>query len=158
MNIRDWIINYFKDDAELGSDAGNIGNGIERYVKDFCNNIEPDEDELKILADKAREFYFKYEMSNRRVHDRRQGIAELLAGHVPFWLNDERSNIVKDVCKALGITQKELAEILGVNVSSVTNWATGKVEIPSVVLKCFDLLLVEKKFKQIKELIKDNID
>jgi transcriptional regulator with XRE-family HTH domain len=71
---------------------------------------------------------------------------------------ENKDNRVKKVCGELGITQKELAEILGVNVSSVTNWATGKVDIPSVVLKCFDLLLVEKKFNQLKELIKDNLD
>lgn len=159
MNIRDWVIDYFRNDEALEfSEAGNIGNGIERYLRDYCDSKEPDETELKVLADKGRAFYFQYDMANRRVHDRRQGIAELLAGNVPFWLSDERPSIVKDLCKELGITQKELAEILGVSQNTVTSWVTGKFEIPTMALKCFELMKIEKKFNQLKEIFRDNLD
>jgi len=154
MNIRDWVINYFKnDDALEFSEAGNIGNGIERYLNDYCDNKEPDEAELKVLADKARVFYFQYDMANRRVHDRRQGIAELLAGNIPYWLSNERPSIVKDVCKELGITQKELADRIGVAEQTVRGWSSGK-EIPDWALKSFEMLIELEKNREVITLLK----
>jgi len=154
MNIRDWVIDYFRNDEALEfSEAGNIGNGIERYLSEYRNDEDPDEQELKALADKARAFYFQYDMANRRVHDRRQGIAELLAGNVPYWLTEERHGIVKDVCKELGITQKELADKIGVNVSTVTTWTKAKTDIPPMALKCLELLRIEKKYNDLREIL-----
>jgi len=53
-------------------------------------------------------------------------------------------NIVKRTCKELGITQKELAERLGVSKPSVDRWAsTG--EIPESSKKLIKLLLENEK-------------
>lgn len=61
-------------------------------------------------------------------------------------------NIVKKVCKELGITQKELAEMLGVNPSAVSQW---NVETPKMAEKTLELLLENHKLKKdLKEIIK----
>lgn len=70
---------------------------------------------------------------------------------------ENKDNRVKKVCGELGITQKELAEILGLSSTTLTNWATDKVEIPAWAIKCFELLIIEKKFNQLKEIIKDQL-
>jgi len=56
-------------------------------------------------------------------------------------------NIVKKVCKELGITQKELAERLGTHLTTVQKWAGAK-EIPNNAKKCLDLLVENYKLKE----------
>ncbi len=57
----------------------------------------------------------------------------------------ENENIVKKVCKELGITQKELAEMLDVQPSAVSNWITGQT--PKMVQMALELLLENKELK-----------
>lgn len=52
-------------------------------------------------------------------------------------------NIVKRTCKELGITQKELAERMGVNDGTPAQWSS-KGDIPETAKK-FMLTLVENK-------------
>jgi len=67
-------------------------------------------------------------------------------------------NIVKKVCKELGITQKELAEMLEVQPSAVSNWNSGKIpKMVEILLnqmlelkECKDKL---KKLQNFKELL-----
>lgn len=66
-----------------------------------------------------------------------------------------KTNIVKQTCSELGITQKELAKDLGVTQSTVTTWATDKIKIPSIALRCFELLIIEKKFNQLKKIFSE---
>ena len=54
-------------------------------------------------------------------------------------------NIVKKVCKELGITQKELAEMLEVSTSAVSLWSKG--DIPKTAKVALELLLENKKLK-----------
>ena len=56
-------------------------------------------------------------------------------------------NIVKKVCKELGITQKELAERLGVSADTISNWAKGKTKTPKWALELFRLMKLESKLK-----------
>lgn len=65
------------------------------------------------------------------------------------------SNIVKDTAKELGITQKQLAEYIGVHENTISGWARGTVEIPPMATKLFELLKVEKKYNTAKELFCD---
>jgi len=67
-------------------------------------------------------------------------------------------NIVKETAKELGMTQKQLAEYMGVSEDTVSNWSRGAVETPKWALKMFELLKTEKKFNNIKQIISDNID
>ena len=59
----------------------------------------------------------------------------------------KEENIVKKVCKELGITQKELAERMGVNDVTVRNWSS-KGNIPDWAIKFMDLLLEYEKVKE----------
>ena len=52
----------------------------------------------------------------------------------------EKENIVKKTCKELGITQKELAERMGVAENTVGNWSRNIVEVPQYAIKMFELL------------------
>ncbi|NPA55370.1 MAG: helix-turn-helix transcriptional regulator [Epsilonproteobacteria bacterium] len=59
-------------------------------------------------------------------------------------MNNE--NIVKKVCKELGITQKELAERLGVPQSTISGWAKG--DIPKMTQLALELLIENKELKE----------
>ncbi len=64
-------------------------------------------------------------------------------------------NIIKQTCKELGITQKELAEEIRVGENTVGQWARGKVETPKWAIKMFDLLKTEKKYNTAKHIFCD---
>jgi len=55
-------------------------------------------------------------------------------------------NIVKKVCKELGITQKELAEMLDVSTSAVSLWSKG--EIPKMAKIALECMLENKELKK----------
>ena len=67
-------------------------------------------------------------------------------------------NIVKETAKELGMTQKQLAEYIGVSEDTVSKWSRGAVETPKWALKMFDLLLVEKKYKNLENGLNQIID
>ncbi len=52
---------------------------------------------------------------------------------------ENKDNRVKKVCGELGITQKELADRIGVAEQTVRGWSSGK-EIPDWALKSFEML------------------
>ncbi|AQW85588.1 hypothetical protein CPIN18020_0347 [Campylobacter pinnipediorum subsp. caledonicus] len=56
-------------------------------------------------------------------------------------------NIVKKVCKELNITQRELAEMIGVAENTPAQWATQK-EPPLMAIKFMELLLEHDKTKK----------
>jgi len=66
-------------------------------------------------------------------------------------------NIVKKTAKELGITQKELAERMGVTEDTVSNWSRGKIDTPKWALEMFKLLKKEKQFETIKRIISDEL-
>jgi len=61
-------------------------------------------------------------------------------------------NIVKKVCKELGITQKELAEMLDVSTSAVSLWSKG--EIPKMAKIALECMLELKECREKLEAIK----
>jgi transcriptional regulator with XRE-family HTH domain len=63
------------------------------------------------------------------------------------------NNIVKRVCKELGVTQKELAEKIGVAEQTVRGWSSGK-ELPAWAEKSFELLIENSKNNEIIDLMK----
>lgn len=67
-------------------------------------------------------------------------------------------NIVKQTTKELGMTQKELAERMGVTEDTISNWARGKIDAPKWALEMFKLLIKEKKFETIKRIISDELN
>ena len=65
----------------------------------------------------------------------------------------ENENIVKKTCKELGITQKELAERVGVSETTLTNLARGATPIPEWAEKMFSLLIKEKDLDTMIEIV-----
>ena len=59
-----------------------------------------------------------------------------------------KSNVVKDICKELGITQKNLAEILEVPEGTVSSWAV-KNEIPRLGKKAIEFYMLNVKNQKI---------
>lgn len=59
-----------------------------------------------------------------------------------------KSNVVKDVCKELKITQKTLAEILEVPEGTVSSWAV-KNEIPRLGKKAIEFYILSVKNQKI---------
>lgn len=60
----------------------------------------------------------------------------------------DKQNIVKETAKALGITQKELAERIGAAEATVRNWSAGK-DIPQWAEKSMEMLIENHKNKEI---------
>jgi transcriptional regulator with XRE-family HTH domain len=58
------------------------------------------------------------------------------------------NNIVKRVCKELGVTQKELAEVIGVSEGTVNRWASKPEEITVQANNTFNLILENIELKQ----------
>lgn len=66
-------------------------------------------------------------------------------------------NIIKATAKELGLTQKELAEKMGVSETTVTNWARGATPIPDWANVMLRLLIKERKLNTIINLLKEEI-
>ncbi|MFY9141577.1 DUF6166 domain-containing protein [Sulfuricurvum sp.] len=77
---------------------------------------------------------------------------ELSDFDVMLWHDNRTMNIVKRVCKELGITQKELGDMLDVQQSTLSGWATNK--IPKMAQLALELLLENKSLKSDIEIIK----
>ncbi|WP_242689853.1 DUF6166 domain-containing protein [Sulfurimonas aquatica] len=60
----------------------------------------------------------------------------------------QKSNVVKDVCKELNITQKNLAEILEVPEGTVSSWAV-KNEIPRLGKKAIEFYILNVRNQKI---------
>ncbi len=66
-------------------------------------------------------------------------------------------NIVKKVCRELGITQRELAERLGVHITAVQKWVANANELPLQTQKVLELVLenhhLKTKVEKIEKII-----
>lgn len=69
-------------------------------------------------------------------------------------ITKKKSNVVKDVCKELGITQKALANILEVPEGTVSSWAV-KNEIPRLGKKAIEFYIQNAKNQQIVDSYKN---
>lgn len=67
---------------------------------------------------------------------------------------EEKENIIKKVCNELGITQKELAEILKVNDGTIRQWSS-KGEVMANVEVTLNLLIENNKLKKQLEKLKN---
>jgi len=65
-------------------------------------------------------------------------------------------NIIKETAKALKITQKELAERMGVAENTVSQWSRGVVETPKWAINMFELLKKESAFEEAKRIFCDS--
>jgi len=65
----------------------------------------------------------------------------------------EETNIVKKVCKELEINQSELSKKIGVSPSKISEWNSGKREIPKIVTFALNLILENRELKKDSELL-----
>ena len=68
-----------------------------------------------------------------------------------------KKNIVKDICKEIGITQKNLAEILEVPEGTVSSWAV-KNEIPRLGRKAIEFYIQNKRNQEIVDSYKNFVN
>lgn len=66
-------------------------------------------------------------------------------------------NIVKNACKELGITQKELSDKLGASEGTVRNWSSSN-ELPQWAMNFIELLKENQKNKEIADTVKKLIN
>jgi len=66
---------------------------------------------------------------------------------------EKEENLVKKTCRELNITQKELANILGVTPHTITNWTKGKID--KTVKNALEGLIYKNKFKEFQKNIKN---
>ncbi len=57
---------------------------------------------------------------------------------------EKEENLVKKTCRELGITQKELAEMIGVSPKTVSDWTVGRLQITTPINKLLKLLIKDK--------------
>lgn len=60
-----------------------------------------------------------------------------------------KDNLIKLTCKELGLTQKQLAQDIGVHEDTVSKWSRGLIDTPKWALKMLELLKIEKKYKNL---------
>jgi transcriptional regulator with XRE-family HTH domain len=63
----------------------------------------------------------------------------------------EEENLVKKTCKELGITQKELANILNLSQNTISNWAKGELDKANQVL--LESMVYKKKFNDLQNIL-----
>ena len=69
----------------------------------------------------------------------------------------QKTNIVKEICKQLSITQKQLAEVLEVPEGTVSSWAV-KNEIPRLGKKAIEFYMQNQKNQKIVDSYKNFIN
>jgi DNA-binding XRE family transcriptional regulator len=72
-------------------------------------------------------------------------------------LENKEENLVKKTCRELGITQKELAEKIGVSYRTLTNWSNGTVEIPKIALNLIKMFHIEKEYSELKNALSTSL-
>ena len=72
-------------------------------------------------------------------------------------LKKAKSNVVKDICKELNITQKNLAEILEVPEGTISSWAV-KNEIPRLGKKAIEFYIQNSRNQKIVDSYKNFVD
>ncbi len=63
-------------------------------------------------------------------------------------------NIVKQACSQLGLTQKELAERMGIDDGTVRKWSSGATKTPEWAEKFIALMLENESRKKITDTLK----
>ncbi len=70
---------------------------------------------------------------------------------------EESENIVKKTCRELGISQKELAERIGVSRQTVSDWASGRTRIPKWGFNITELLIMKRDYIKLQTVLTENV-
>jgi transcriptional regulator with XRE-family HTH domain len=60
------------------------------------------------------------------------------------------TNLVKKTCQELGITQKELADKVGVSRQTISDWSSGRAKVSKTGERILYLLKMEKEYFELK--------
>lgn len=124
-------------DKHIGFVWGYQGGGVIPSAKVILNACYPD-DETILELDQA--FAINFLGSKKFRH---KVSATITKDEVIAWVND--SSIVKRACKELGMTQKELAEKLGVDDGTVRKWASEATKTPEWAERFISLIIEHDK-------------
>ena len=69
----------------------------------------------------------------------------------------DKENIVKKTCRELGITQKELAEKIGVSNNTISSWKNLKQPMPKWAYKLLNFVQIEQDYRMLKLLLNKNL-
>lgn len=112
--------------------------------KTMLDTLEKEANIGKIKADleeaKANRAYNSYKKRQKQEQDLQEAMDD---------------NIVKRVCKELGITQRELAERMGVSQGMPAKWAMEATPPPQWAIVSMNLLLENEQMKAKLEKLKD---
>ncbi len=139
-------------------------NAVERYETYFLEK-EITNDKFQELFLKAKFFYEENlkdseKFNNYPIGERREALAEWLnTNKLPLWVkldnkeDEVKENIVKKTCKELGLTYKQLGEVIGYSESNLNKVAsTGQVS--NQLSRVIELYLENQELK--KELENSN--
>ena len=70
---------------------------------------------------------------------------------------EKEENLVKKTCRELGITQKELAEKMGVSETSISQWSNGKKSLTKNIENNLNLLCEYEYLKKEYEIFRTSI-
>jgi DNA-binding XRE family transcriptional regulator len=68
-----------------------------------------------------------------------------------FYNLEKEENLVKKTCRELGITQKELAEIIGISPTTIFRWNKQGIDKTAKII--LDGLMYKQKFEDIKRIL-----
>lgn len=116
----------------------------DKIEKTMLDTLEKEANIGKIKADleeaKANRVYNSYKKRQKQEQDLQEAMDD---------------NIVKRVCKELGITQRELAERMGVSQGMPSKWAMEATPPPQWAIVSMNLLLENERMKAKLEKLKD---
>ena len=135
-NIKDELIEIFGTKEDITSKL--------HYVE----ILEPSKDEpftaVFFANSNSKTYYYGTKGNKYRIHGMNKEDA-LERKKYSYSTNNE--NIVKKVCTELGITQKELAEIMKINDVTVRNWSS-KGQIPESSIAFMEYIIENKNLKE----------
>jgi len=68
---------------------------------------------------------------------------------------EKEENLVKKTCRELGITQKELAEMIGVSQTTIFRWISNGIDKTATII--LEGLLYKKRFLDLQNILNSKI-
>ena len=157
--------------SKNGFDWGTIGSGSQQLAFSILRQLSEDEfakDNAQKFAKEviavlnARDWILSAQEVLEWIHENMEEEEEaaikqsIVTQKIPLKPKHKKAkkNVVKDVCKELSITQKELARILEVPEGTISSWAV-KNEIPRLGKKAIEFYIQNTKNQKIVNSYKD---
>lgn len=127
-----------------------------KYAEKFTNDIVKSLNSRDWVLNAAE--VFEWIEKNCEQAEASEIKSKLIAPKVPIKKTKKiKTNVVKNICKELNMTQKNLAEILEIPEGTVSSWAV-KNEIPRLGKKAIEFYIENRKNKKIVDSYKNFIN